>query len=131
MGADLPDESDVPPDGYADRRDDDQSGGGSTARPGGTEAETRSHQECYDDLRVAVSTEKSVTARRIAAEEQAAAEKWGKTAEESRWMWTEYQRKWPPGERVSSDKYYSRGFTLSCCLCQLSSHRFSIRGYGE
>ena len=104
MGADLPDESDVPPDGYADRRDDDQSGGGNTARPGGTEAETRSHQECYDDLRVAVSTEKSVTARRIAAEEQAAAEKWGKTAEESRWMWTEYQRKWPPGERASSDK---------------------------
>ena len=27
--------------------------------------------------------------------------------------------------------YYSRGFTLSCCLCQLSSGRFSIRSYGE
>ena len=31
------------------------------------------------DLRVAVAKEKSVTARRVAAEEQAAAEKWDKT----------------------------------------------------
>jgi hypothetical protein len=27
--------------------------------------------------------------------------------------------------------YYSRGFTLSCCLRQLSSGRFSIRSYDE
>jgi hypothetical protein len=104
VGADLPDESDVPPDGHADRRDDGQSGGGRTARPGGTEAETRSHQECYDDLRAVVSKQESATARRTAAAEQDAAAEWHEKATESRWMWTEYQRKWPPGERASSDK---------------------------
>ncbi len=103
MGADLPDESDVPPDGHADRRDD-QNGGGRAARPGGVEAETRNRQDYYADLRVAVSTEESVTARRIAAGEQAAAEKWDKSAEESRWMWGEYQRRWPPEERAPVDR---------------------------
>ena len=52
------------------------------------------------DLRIAVSTEESTTVRRITAGEQAAAEKWGKSTEESRWMWTEYQRRWPPEERA-------------------------------
>jgi hypothetical protein len=104
VGADLPDESDVPPDGHADRRDDDQSGDGSTTRPGGTEAETRSRQECYDDLRAVVSTKQSATARRIAAEEQAAADEWNEKVTESRWMWTEYQRKWPPEERRPVDR---------------------------
>jgi len=54
--ADLPDEADVPPDGHVDRRDD-QTGSGRTARPAGTEAETRSHEECYNDLRVAEARE--------------------------------------------------------------------------
>ena len=103
MGVDLPDEADVPPDGHADRRDD-QTGAGGAARPGGgTEGETRSRQECYDDLRAADAKEQSVRAQRIAAEEQVAAEKWGKTEEESRWMWTEHQRKWPPAERRTPD----------------------------
>jgi hypothetical protein len=53
---------------------------------------------------VAVSAEESVTAQRAAAREQAAAEKWGETAKESRWMWTEYQRKWPPEERAPVDR---------------------------
>ena len=101
MEADLPDEADVPPDGHADRRDD-QTGSGRTARPGGTEAETRSHEECYNDLRLADATQKSVTARRIAAEEQAAADEWNEKKTESRWMWTEYERKWPPEERSAS-----------------------------
>jgi len=102
VGVDLPEEADVPPDGHADRRDD-QTGGGRTPRPGGTEAETRSHEECYNDLRVAVATEKSVTAQRITAEEQAAADTWNVKVTESRWLWTEYQRKWPPEERRSVD----------------------------
>jgi hypothetical protein len=38
------------------------------------------------------------------ATEQAVAEKWGETAKESRWMWSEYQRKWPPGERAPVDR---------------------------
>jgi hypothetical protein len=95
VGPDLPDESDVPPD-----RRDDQSGGGQAGRPHGAEAETRSREECYVDLRVAVAKQESVTARRVAAEEQAAAENWDKNAAESRWMWSEYQRRWPPDERA-------------------------------
>ena len=99
MGPDLPDEADESPDGNADRRDD-QDGGGRAVRPGNTDAETRNREEYYADLRTAVSTEESTTVRRITAEEQAAAKKWGKQTEESRWMWTEYQRRWPPEERV-------------------------------
>jgi hypothetical protein len=66
-------------------------------------AETRSRQEYYVELRRAVSTEQSATARQNAAEEQGQSQKWGKAAEESRWMWGEYQRKWPPGERPPVD----------------------------
>ena len=44
--------------------------------------------------------EEAATTRRIAATEQAAAKKWGKSVEESRWMWTEYQRRWPSEERT-------------------------------
>ena len=103
MGPDLPEEADVPPDGHVDRRDD-QTGSGRTARSGGTEPETRSHEECYNDLRVAVATEKSVTVQRIAAEEQAAADTWTEKVTESRWLWAEYQRKWPPEERRPVDR---------------------------
>jgi hypothetical protein len=101
--ADLPDEPDVPPDGHADRRDD-QTGGGQAARSGGSEAETRSRQECYDELRIADAKRQSVAAQRIAAEEQAASDTWNEKVTESRWMWTEYQRKWPPEERKPSGK---------------------------
>jgi hypothetical protein len=103
MPADLPDEADVPPDGHADRRDD-PTGGGRTARPGGSQAETRSREECYNDLRAADAKAKSVTAQRIAAEEQAASDTWSEKVTESRWLWSEYQRKWPPGERPPVDR---------------------------
>ncbi len=39
-----------------------------------------------------------------AAKEQAAAQRWDETATESRWMWGEYQRKWPPEERAPVDR---------------------------
>jgi len=103
VGPDLPEEADVPPDGHVDRRDD-QTGSGRTSRPGNTEAETRSHEECYNDLRVAEAKEKSVTAQRITAEEQAAAETWNEKQAESRSLWAEYQRKWPPEERRPVDR---------------------------
>ena len=103
MGVDQPEDADVPPDGHADRRDD-QGGGGRAGRGGGVQAETRHRQEYYAELRVAVSAEESVTAQQTAARERAAAEKWGETAQESRWMWTEYQRRWPPGERAPAEK---------------------------
>jgi hypothetical protein len=103
VGTDRPEEADVPPDGHADHRDD-QGGGGRASRANGVQAETRPRQEYYADLRVAVTAEESVTTQRIAAREQAAAEKWDGTAKESRWMWTEYQRRWPPEERAPVDR---------------------------
>jgi hypothetical protein len=102
VGVDLPEEADVPPEGHADRRDD-QTGGGRTARPGRTEAETRSHEECYNDLRIADAKQQSVAAQRITAEEQAAADTWNGNVTESRWLWAEYQRRWPPEERRPVD----------------------------
>ena len=102
VGVDLPEEADVPPEGHADRRDD-QTGGGRTARPGRTQAETRSHEECYNDLRIADAKQQSVAAQRITAEEQAAADTWNEKVTESRWIWAEYQRKWPPEERRPVD----------------------------
>src|SRR5207344_1883444 len=101
---DRPGDDDVPPDGGADHRDDLGGGGGRSGRGGGVQAETRLRQEYYADLRVAVSAEESVTAQRVAVREQAAAEKWGETAKESRWMWAEYQRRWPPAERAPVDR---------------------------
>ena len=77
MGVELPDDPDESPDGNADRRDD-QGDSGQSIRPGNSEAETRNREECYVDLRVAVAKEESVTARRVTAGEQAAAEKWVK-----------------------------------------------------
>jgi len=102
VGVDLPEEADVPPEGHADRRDD-QAGGRRTARPGGTAAETRSHEECYNDLRIADAKQQSIAAERITAEEQAAADRWNGNVTESRWLWAEYQRRWPPEERRPVD----------------------------
>ena len=104
MAVDRPDDADVPPDGRADHRDDQGGGGGRAARAGGVQAETRHRQEYYAELRVAVSAEESVTVQQAAAREQAAARKWDGTAKESRWMWTEYQRRWPPEERPPADR---------------------------
>src|ERR1700722_13268080 len=67
-------------------------------------AETRTRQEYYSDLRATVSQEQSAAARQTTADEQAAAKKWQQTATDSRWIWTEYQRKWPPADRPSTDR---------------------------
>src|SRR5437868_1682387 len=101
--ADVPDGADESPDGNADRRDD-QGGSGQAMRPGNAEAETSNRQEYYADLRVAVSKEESVAVQRAAAEEQDASDKWSETITESRWMWSEYQRKWPPEDRPPVDR---------------------------
>jgi hypothetical protein len=97
VAADWPNEADEPSDDTPDHKDG-QSGGG-RAVP----AETRSRQEYYVQLRQTVSAEQSAMARQNAAEEQAQAEKWDKAAEESRLMWGEYQRRWPPDERPPVD----------------------------
>lgn len=104
MGVDRPDEPDVPPEGHPDRRDDQNGDSGRPAGGSGSEAETRSRQECYDDLRATDAARQSVRARQVTAEEQASWEKWQKDKEESTWMWSEYERKWPPEERPQVDR---------------------------
>jgi hypothetical protein len=93
VGADWPNEADEPSEENSNHSDS-QTGGRRTVP-----AETRSRQEHYDNQRQAVSA----GARRNTAEEQAQAQKWDKAAAESRWMWGEYQRRWPPGERPPVD----------------------------
>lgn len=94
----------MPPDGDADRRDDQGGDGGRTPRSGGAPAEDRDREEYYVALRRAESTEKTVAAQQATADEQAAYEKWEKTEEEARWIWSEYQRRLPPSERPRADK---------------------------
>jgi hypothetical protein len=103
VGIDRPDDPGIPPDGHADDRDE-HAGDGRAGRNDGVQAETRLRQEYYADLRAAVSAEESVAAQEAVVAEQVAVEKWGETAKESRWMWSEYQRRWPPGERASADR---------------------------
>ena len=101
MGADRPGDADVPPDDDSDRRDEPD---GAADRAGNTPAETRTRQEYYSELRVTVSREESVAARRVEAEEEAVSEEWQEKLAESRWMWSEYQSKWPPAERPAVDR---------------------------
>jgi hypothetical protein len=104
VGADQPGDADVTPDDDPDRRDDQDATGDHPARAGNDRAETRTRQEYYSELRVTVSREESAAARQTMAEERAAAEKWQERATESRWIWSEYQRKWPPTERPAVDR---------------------------
>jgi hypothetical protein len=104
VGTDRPDEPEVPPDGHADRGDDQGGDGGRPPRSGGPPPEDRDREEYYVALRRTVSTEQAVTARRAAAEEHAAYEKWEKESEEFRWIWAEYQRRLPPSERPRTDR---------------------------
>ena len=99
MGADQLGDADMPSDDHPDHGDDQDGTGDRAAHGGNDRAETRTRQEYYSELRVTVSREESAAARQTMAEEQAAAEKWQEKTAESRWIWTEYQRKWPPAER--------------------------------
>jgi hypothetical protein len=104
VGADRPGDADMPPDDHPDRRDDQDGSGDRAAHGGNDRAETRTRQEYYSELRVTVSSEESAVARQTMAEERAAAEKWQETSAGSRWIWSEYQRKWPPAERPVVDR---------------------------
>ena len=102
MSVDQPGEADVPPDGTGDQRDDQNDG--PAGRADSVQPETRYRQEYDAELRVAAALEKSVTGQQAAAREEAAAVKWGEKVEEGRWMWGEYQRRWPPEERAPVDR---------------------------
>src|SRR5580692_2605195 len=95
MAGDRPSDGGVPPDEHARRRGDQ----------GGGLAEPRTRQEYYAELQKTLAKEQSVAVQRITAEEQAAADKWDEDAAEFRWMWGEYQRKWPSEERQPADSY--------------------------
>jgi hypothetical protein len=104
VGADRPGDADMPPDDHPDRRDDQDGTGDRAARAANDRAETRTRQEYYSELRVTVCREESAVARQAMAKEWVAAEKWEGKAAESRWIWSEYQRKWPPAERPVVDR---------------------------
>jgi hypothetical protein len=89
----LPGEADESPDG------DSGPQGGASGGDQRAPAETRSRGEYYVVLHQAVSA----AAQQDVADEQAEAEKWDQVAAESRWMWGEYERKWPPDERAPVD----------------------------
>jgi hypothetical protein len=79
-------------------------------------AETRYREEYYADLRTAVAVEERTEpagrsepglrskAPAAQAENNQPATSWEETAELSRWMWTEYKRRWPPEERPPVDR---------------------------
>ena len=100
MGIDRPDDPDVPPDKRSDQP--------AHRAP----AETRSHEEYYADLRAAVALrDRSDPGARSKPGEQTEndpqaqpATSWEETAELSRWMWSEYKRRWPPEERPQVDR---------------------------
>ena len=104
MGADRPDDGEMPPDEHPDRPPDRNENGSRPGGSGGAAAETRFRQEAYVELRIAEAAQKSASARRASAEEQAAAEKWDEQSGESRQMWGEYQRRWPAEERPPVDR---------------------------
>lgn len=100
MRIDRPDDPDVPPDKRSDQP--------AHRAP----AETRSHEEYYADLRAAVALrERSDPGARSKPGEQTENDpasqpgtSWEETAELSRWMWTEYKRRWPPEEHPPADR---------------------------
>jgi hypothetical protein len=98
VGIDRPDDAGVPPDKRPDRP---------ANRP---PAETRFRQECYDDLRATTEERPDPAARSEPpkqtenGQQTSAGSSWEETAELSRWMWTEYKRRWPPDERPPVDR---------------------------
>jgi hypothetical protein len=107
VGYDQPDDAGGPPDKPPDRP-------ARRAQP-----ETRNLEEYYAELRTAVAlqertepaTRSEPCARLKPAGEQAEDDQqsqpgtsWEENAELSRWMWTEYKRRWPPEERPPVDR---------------------------
>src|SRR5271156_109242 len=105
MGIDRPDDN-VPSDDHSD------------PPPNRPPAETRYRQDYYTDLRATTAAQER-TEPSARSEPEARAKpaepsengqqapprpRWEETAELSRWMWTEYKRRWPAEERPPVDK---------------------------
>jgi hypothetical protein len=106
MGIDRPDDANVPSNDHSD------------PPPNRPQAETRYRQDYYTDLRATAAAQERTEpvgrpepeARAKPAEPSENGQQapprpsWEETAELSRWMWTEYKRRWPPEERPPVDK---------------------------
>lgn len=100
VGYDQPDDPDVPPDEPSDHP------------PHRAQPETRNREEYYADLRAAVALEERTdpSARSKPGEQtendpQAQpGTSWEENAEQSRWMWSEYKRRWPSEDRAPVDR---------------------------
>ncbi len=111
MGIDRPDDADAPPDNFAHRTP-------AAADAGGAPAEPRYRQEYDAAQRGPAAIEErtepaghSEPGARFKTEEPAkngqqanATSSWEETAELSRWMWSEYKRRWPPEQRAPVDR---------------------------
>jgi hypothetical protein len=95
VAGDRPGNGGVPPDEQGRRRDD---------QAGRALAEPRTRQEYWVALQRTVAKERSVTAQRITAEEQAASEQWDEDVARFRGIWAKYKEKWPSEERPPVDK---------------------------
>jgi hypothetical protein len=97
---DDPDDPDVPPDDPSDPQ---------SRRP---PPETRYRQDYDADLRAAYAAQERTDPpvpsepepRSKPAENNQVGPTWQETADLSRWMWTEYKRRWPPEERPPPDR---------------------------
>ena len=106
MGIDRSDDAEVPPDKRSNHPADR------------VQAETRYRQEYYTDLRAAAARQeptepvgRSEPGARSQPGEQTEngqqaqpGSSWEERAELSRWMWSEYKRRWPPEERPPVDR---------------------------
>jgi hypothetical protein len=97
VGIDRPDDADTPSDNPADRP---PAAGNDGHQSGASHAETRYREEYYSALRTQVAQEERTQNRQQAPE----ADTWAETADQARWMWGEYHRRWPPEERPPVDR---------------------------
>jgi hypothetical protein len=117
VGIDRPDDADVPSGEHSDHpADRSDKPADSSEQTGRAPAETRYRGEYYTALRAEVEGQTEPAGRsepeaRSKAGEPAENEQqakptanWGERAEESRWMWGEYKRRWPAEERPQVDR---------------------------
>jgi hypothetical protein len=115
---DRPDDADAPSGEHPDRLAGRAGAPADSGRQAdGTQVESRSRQEYYEDLHAVAAIEEqtepggrsepgapSKAEERTENGQQPKTASWEATAELSRWMWGEYKRRWPPEERAQVDK---------------------------
>ena len=103
MGIDRPDDAEVPSGEHSDNPADRADASAEGDRPNAdAPAETRFREEYYVALRAAEAKERAEPAENGQQAKPSAS--WDETAEQSRWMWSEYKRRWPLEERPPVDR---------------------------